>query len=135
MFFQDDDLSSEQPIRKPILGLYLVGWGIGLIICGLSAAINMNEYASPSHCFLRSGPALSALYIPFIILLLFLCVFFLLIKCSIYNLDANGHLSEGTQATEHVDIDLLELNFPNVENDRIGMLTLNFIFQYFSKLN
>ncbi|KAJ8932526.1 hypothetical protein NQ318_009098, partial [Aromia moschata] len=91
---QDDDLPSEQPVRKPILGLYLVGWGVGLIVCGLSAAINMNEYASPGHCFLRTGPA------P---------------KCAISNLDANGHLSEGTQATEHVDLDLLEPNFPNVD--------------------
>lgn len=112
---QDDDLPSEQPIQKPILGLYLVGWGIGLIICGLSAAINMNEYASPTHCFLRTGPALSALYVPFAILTVFLSIFFLLIRCAIYNLDTNGHLSEGTQATEHVDLDLLEPNFPNVE--------------------
>lgn len=112
---QDDDLPTEQPVRKPILGLYLVGWGVGLIICGLSAAINMNEYASPTHCFLRTGPALSALYVPFAILAIFLCIFFLLIRCAIYNLDANGHLSEGTQATEHVDLDLLEPNFPNVD--------------------
>ncbi|KAG5880584.1 hypothetical protein JTB14_002393 [Gonioctena quinquepunctata] len=116
---QDDDLPSDQPIQKPILGLYLVGWGIGLIICGLSAAINMNEYASPNHCFLRSGPALSALYIPFCILIVFLFVLFLLIRCAIYNLDTNGHLSEGTQATEHVDLDLLEPNFPNIETRSI----------------
>nr|XP_023017192.1 adhesion G protein-coupled receptor A3-like [Leptinotarsa decemlineata] len=113
---QDDDLPSDRPIQKPILGLYLVGWGIGLIICGLSAAINMNEYASSTHCFLRSGPALSALYIPFFILLIFIFVLFLLIRCAIYNIDTNGHLSEGTQATEHVDLDLLEPNFPNIDS-------------------
>lgn len=116
---QDDDLPSDQPIQKPILGLYLVGWGIALIICGLCAAINMKEYASPTHCFLRTGPALSALYIPFAVLMMFLIIFFLLIRCAIYSLDANGHLSEGTQATEHVDLDLLEPNFPNVETRSI----------------
>ncbi|CAG9815828.1 unnamed protein product [Phaedon cochleariae] len=121
---QDDDLPLDQPIKKPILGLYLVGWGIGLIICGLSAAINMNEYASPGYCFLRSGPALSALYIPFVILFVFLLVFFLLIRCAIYNLDANGHLSEGTQATEHVDLDLLEPNFPNVDTRSVRSVSL-----------
>lgn len=109
----DDNLPNDQPIQKPILGLYLVGWGIALIICGLSAAINIKEYSSPNHCFLRSGAALSALYIPFGILTAFLAIFFLLIRCAIYNLDTNGHLSEGTQATEHVDLDLLEPNFPN----------------------
>lgn len=109
----DDNLPSDQPIQKPILGLYLVGWGVALIICGLSAAINIREYSSPNHCFLRTGPALSALYIPFGILTVFLSIFFLLIRCAIYNLDTNGHLSEGTQATEHVDLDLLEPNFPH----------------------
>ncbi|XP_030755587.1 adhesion G protein-coupled receptor A3 isoform X2 [Sitophilus oryzae] len=110
---QDDDLPSEPPIKKPVLGLYLVGWGVALIICGLLAATNVREYSSPSHCFLRSGPALSALYGPFAVFLLFLIVHFLLVRCAIYNLDLShgGHLSEGTQATEHVDLDLLEPNF------------------------
>ncbi|XP_057665871.1 adhesion G protein-coupled receptor A3 [Diorhabda carinulata] len=122
---QDDDLPSDYPIQKPILGLYLVGWGIGLIICGLSAAINMNEYASTGYCFLKTGPALSALYIPCIILVIFLVIFFLLIRCTVYNSDANGHLSEGTQATEHVDLDLLESepNFPRIETRSISTKT------------
>lgn len=113
---QDDELPSDQPVQKPILGLYLVGWGIALIICGISGAVNMKEYASHSYCFLNSGPALSALIIPFSILLVFLFIFFLLIRCAIYNVDTNGHLSEGTQATENVDLDLLEPNFPNVDS-------------------
>ncbi|CAH1961224.1 unnamed protein product [Acanthoscelides obtectus] len=118
---QDDDLpsSSDRPVQKPILGLYLVGWGIGLIVCGLSAAINVNEYATlgeeddGGQCFLRPGPALSALYAPVAILLLFLMVMFLLVRCAAKDLDGNGHLSEGTQATEHVDLELLEPNFPS----------------------
>ncbi|XP_050304221.1 adhesion G protein-coupled receptor A3 [Anthonomus grandis grandis] len=116
----DDDLPSEQPIKKPIMGLYLVGWGVALIVCGLSAAINIREYASHSHCFLRTGPALSAIYVPFTILFLFMIVFFLLIRCAISNLDLShgGHLSEGTQATEHVDLDLLEPNFPQQQDNR-----------------
>lgn len=120
---QDDDLPLDYPIQKPILGLYLVGWGIGLIVCGLSAAININEYASSSHCFLKSGPALSALYIPCAILVIVLVIFFLLIHCAIYNLDSNGHLSEGTQATEHVDLDLLEPNFPNGETRSVRSIS------------
>nr|CAI5862901.1 unnamed protein product [Callosobruchus analis] len=119
----DDDLpsGSDRPVHKPILGLYLVGWGIGLIVCGLSAAINVNEYATlgggeegdEGQCFLRPGPALSALYAPVAILLLFLMVMFLLVRCAARDLDGNGHLSEGTQATEHVDLELLEPNFPS----------------------
>lgn len=120
---QDDELPSEEPIQKPILGLYLVGWGIALIVCGISGAVNMREYSAPSHCFLNSGPALSALYIPFLILIVFLSIFFLLIRCSVYNTDANGHLSEGTQATENVDLDLLEPSFHNAELNSIRSMT------------
>ncbi|XP_076258665.1 remoulade isoform X2 [Rhynchophorus ferrugineus] len=115
---QDDDLPSEPPIKKPVLGLYLVGWGVALIVCGLLAATNIREYASPTHCFLRSGPALSALYGPFTVLFIFLMIHYLLVRCAIYNLDLShgGHLSEGTQATEHVDLDLLEPNFPHQDS-------------------
>lgn len=116
---QDDELPSEQPIQKPILGLYLVGWGVALIVCGISGAVNMKEYASYSHCFLNSGPSLSAVFIPVVILLVLLCIFFLVIRCAIYSVDTNGHLSEGTQATENVDLDLLEPNFPNPDNHSV----------------
>ncbi|KAI4457592.1 g-protein coupled receptor [Holotrichia oblita] len=112
---QDDELPSDEPIQKPILGLYFVGWGVALIVCGISAAVNMKEYSSNTHCFLSSEPALSALYVPFTILVIILCVFFLLVRCAMYNIDTGGHLSECTQATENVDIDLLEPSFPHVD--------------------
>lgn len=113
---QDDDLVSEQPVKKSITGLYFIGWGVALIVCGISAAINIRDYASETYCFLKTGPPLSALYIPSAILFLFLCIYFLLIRCAIYGLDTNGHLSEGTQATENVDLDLLEPNFPETRS-------------------
>ncbi|XP_065170512.1 LOW QUALITY PROTEIN: adhesion G protein-coupled receptor A3 [Atheta coriaria] len=115
---QDDELPSDEPVQKPILGLYLVGWGIALIVCGISGAVNMKEYSARTHCFLSTGPALSALYAPFALLLMLLFVYFLLIRCAIYGTDANGHLSEGTQATENVDLDLLEPNFPDCRSMR-----------------
>ncbi|XP_069684373.1 adhesion G protein-coupled receptor A3 isoform X2 [Periplaneta americana] len=110
----DDELPPDQPVaQKPLLGLYLVGWGIALIVCGISGAVNMREYAGYSHCFLMPGPALSAVFVPMGLLVLFLLVFFLLIHCGIQNLDTNGQLSEGTQATENVDLDLLDSNITN----------------------
>ncbi|XP_043512132.1 adhesion G protein-coupled receptor A3 isoform X4 [Frieseomelitta varia] len=59
----DNDLQ-DPPIPKPLLGLYLVGWGIAMIICGISGAINLREYAGYSYCFLTSAPALVALFVP-----------------------------------------------------------------------
>ncbi|XP_043512130.1 adhesion G protein-coupled receptor A3 isoform X2 [Frieseomelitta varia] len=90
----DNDLQ-DPPIPKPLLGLYLVGWGIAMIICGISGAINLREYAGYSYCFLTSAPALVALFVPAGFLI----------------------LSEGTQATENMDLELLEPS-TNISIDR-----------------
>ncbi|XP_055842977.1 adhesion G protein-coupled receptor A3 [Episyrphus balteatus] len=104
-----EDLPKENIGSKPILGIYLVGWGIGMIICGISGAVNMREYASYSHCFLDNGPSLSAIFVPSVILLLFLAILFICVRCHIRtSLDHNGHFSEITQGTENVDLELLE---------------------------
>lgn len=100
-----DDEIAEQPIQKPILGLYLVGWGIAMIICGISGAINLREYAGYYYCFLSSKSALVTLFVPGIILLLYMMALYLLIRCAIRSVDHNGQLSEGTQA---IDLELLE---------------------------
>lgn len=115
-----DDELPDQPIQKPLLGLYLVGWGIALIICGISGAINLREYASNTHCFLTSGPALAALFVPAVMLVIYLMIFHLLIRCAIKNIDLTAQLSEGTQATENMDLELLEPNV-NPTNDRSSL--------------
>ncbi|XP_076297775.1 remoulade [Lasioglossum baleicum] len=104
---QNNELSDE-PIPKPLLGIYLVGWGIAMIICGISGAINLQEYAGHSYCFLTSGPALAALFLPAAILLVYLIIFHLLIKCALRNEDVTAQSFEGTQGTENVDLELLE---------------------------
>lgn len=112
-----DDELPDQPLPKPLLGLYLVGWGIALIICGISGAINLREYAGYAHCFLRTGPALAALFTPAGILLIYLLIVLLLIRRAIQNVDTNAQLSDGTQATENMDLELLEPN-ANSSGDR-----------------
>ncbi|KAK7870368.1 hypothetical protein R5R35_000539 [Gryllus longicercus] len=107
----EDELPPDQPVaQKPLLGLYLVGWGIALIVCGISGAVNMPLYASHWHCFLSTGPSLGAVFVPAGILISFLVVMFLLIHCAARNIDANGQHSEGTQVTENVDLDMLDSN-------------------------
>lgn len=113
-----DELPKERSSNKPILGLYLVGWGIALIICGISGAVNIREYASYSLCFFESGPALGAVFVPTIVLICFLGIMFICIKCSMQIPDDVGHMSEGTQATENVDLDLLE---PSLSNNHIAV--------------
>ncbi|XP_031627751.1 adhesion G protein-coupled receptor A3 [Contarinia nasturtii] len=121
-----DELPKER-IKKPILGLYLVGYGIAMIICGISGAVNMQEYASYSFCFFDSRPSLGAIYVPSIILLSFLLIAFICIKCNMLTTDDVGHMSEGTQATENVDLDLLEpsLSQHNATVDRYQSISLS----------
>ncbi|XP_011304096.1 probable G-protein coupled receptor 125 [Fopius arisanus] len=114
-----DDELSEQPIQKPLLGIYLVGWGIALIVCGISGAINLKDYAGYSFCFLSSSPALTGLFVPAIILVFYLTIFYLLVRCAIRNADHNRQLSEGTQATENMDLELLEPNHNRVDQSSV----------------
>lgn len=123
-----DDLARERSIKKPILGLYLAGWGIAMIICGISGAVNIREYASYSFCFFESGPALGALFVPTTVILLFLFVLFLRIRFSMSTSDDIGHMSEGTQATENVDLDLLEPSLSQnhgIATDRYHSISLS----------
>lgn len=104
----EDELPREEPrAKKPILGLYLVGYGIGLLICGINSAVNLKEYASYTHCFMDSSSELGALFLPTSILLFFLLIMFICIRFHLRNrVICNTHLSEG--GTEALEIDLLE---------------------------
>lgn len=105
----EDELPREElRTKKPILGLYLVGYGIGLLICGINSAVNLKEYASYTHCFMDSSSELGALFLPASILLIFLIFLFICIRFHLRNrVICNTHMSEGTEALE---IDLLESN-------------------------
>lgn len=68
---------------KPIMGAYLVGWGIAAIICGISGSVNWPEYADYSYCMLRGGPALSALLVPAGILCAFVALLLVGVRCAL----------------------------------------------------
>lgn len=105
----EDELPREEPrTKKPIMGLYLVGYGIGLLICGINSAVNLKEYASYTHCFMDASSELGALFLPASILLFFLLIMFICIRFHLRNrVICNTHMSEGTEALE---IDLIESN-------------------------
>jgi adhesion G protein-coupled receptor A3 len=104
----EDELPREEPrVKKPILGLYLLGYGVGLLICGINSAVNLKEYASYTHCFMDTSSELGALLLPSSILLFFLLIMFICIRFHLRNrVICNTHLSEG--GTEALEIDLLE---------------------------
>lgn len=39
---ENDEMPREEPrLRKPIMGLYLVGYGIAVLVCGINSAVNL----------------------------------------------------------------------------------------------
>lgn len=79
-----DEAPPDVPLPpKPMLRFYLVGWGIALILCGISAAVNLHQYAGYHFCFLAWGPSLGAFVAPTAALTLILATFFLLTHCSL----------------------------------------------------
>lgn len=106
----EDELPREEPrLKKPILGHYLLGYGVGMLICGINLAVNLKEYASYTHCFMDTSAELGALFLPSSILLFFLLIMFICIRFHLRNrVICNTHLSEG--GTEALEIDLLESN-------------------------
>lgn len=111
----ESDLPKEARLKKPIMGIYLVGWGIAMMICGISGAVNINEYAAYSFCFLHNASAMNAMLVPGGILLIFICILFLTIyyqlshRSSVANMMQSHHqFSDNTQATENIDMDWLD---------------------------
>lgn len=100
-----EDMPTDVAIEKPMLGIYLVGWGISAILCGIAGAVNIRGYSGSWYCFLTPGPALSTVLIPASLVLFYLLIMCLLVKCAVANADSNTQLSVGTQA---IDLELLD---------------------------
>ncbi|XP_065603223.1 adhesion G protein-coupled receptor A2 [Cyrtonyx montezumae] len=70
----DGDAAAAAPPR-PMLRFYLIAGGIPLIICGITAAVNIHNYHDNNpYCWLVWRPSLGAFYVPvaFILLLTWL---------------------------------------------------------------
>ncbi|XP_013102697.2 adhesion G protein-coupled receptor A3 [Stomoxys calcitrans] len=120
----DSDLPKDGRLRKPIMGIYLVGWGIAMMICGISGAVNIKEYAAYSFCFLHNPSAMNAMLVPGGILLIFLCILFLTIyyqlnhRSSVASMAQNNQFSDNTQATENIDMDWLDSTHGNTRRTK-----------------
>ncbi|XP_057197619.1 adhesion G protein-coupled receptor A1 isoform X1 [Triplophysa rosa] len=77
---QDGDVPPSQPARSPMLRLYFVSGGVPVIICGITAAINIENYGSGEQtpfCWMAWEPSLGAFYGPVAFIVLVICVYFL----------------------------------------------------------
>ena len=64
--------------KKPLGQYYLIGWGVPLIICGITAGASLTQYTSSGYdwCYLSLAPAIGAILIP-IVLISFIHLFFI----------------------------------------------------------
>uniref|UniRef100_A0A4W3JUC1 Adhesion G protein-coupled receptor A1 n=1 Tax=Callorhinchus milii TaxID=7868 RepID=A0A4W3JUC1_CALMI len=76
--YQDADQPPHP--QQPMLRFYLIGGGIPFIICGITAATNINNYGSEDmapYCWMAWEPSLGAFYGPAAFIVLVSCVYFL----------------------------------------------------------
>ncbi|CAN2388539.1 G-protein coupled receptor activity [Pristimantis euphronides] len=76
--FQDPD--EVPPPPRPMLRFYLIGGGIPIIVCGITAAANVKNYGSQTtapYCWMAWAPSLGAFYGPAGFIVFINCMYFL----------------------------------------------------------
>ncbi|XP_034754238.1 adhesion G protein-coupled receptor A3 [Etheostoma cragini] len=78
---QSQDGDPPPPPKQPLLlRFYLVSGGVPLIICGVTAAVNMDNYGSGEqapYCWMAWEPSLGAFFGPVALIVLVTCIYFL----------------------------------------------------------
>ncbi|XP_023802957.1 adhesion G protein-coupled receptor A2-like, partial [Cyanistes caeruleus] len=75
---QQPDRDTAQAAPRPMLRFYLIAGGIPLIICGITAAVNIQNYHDNNpYCWLVWRPSLGAFYVPVTFILLVTWIYFL----------------------------------------------------------
>ncbi|XP_041865496.1 adhesion G protein-coupled receptor A3 isoform X2 [Melanotaenia boesemani] len=77
---QSQDGDPPPPSKQTLLRFYLVSGGVPLIICGVTAAINMDNYGSGEqapYCWMAWEPSLGAFFGPVAFIVLVTCIYFI----------------------------------------------------------
>ncbi|XP_029916814.1 adhesion G protein-coupled receptor A2 isoform X1 [Myripristis murdjan] len=81
---QPEGESPVPPTQRPMLRFYLIAGGVPLIICGITAAVNVNNYGDNSpYCWLVWRPSLGAFFVPAGLVVLVTWIYFL---CTVFRL-------------------------------------------------
>ncbi|KAJ8285873.1 hypothetical protein GJAV_G00031950 [Gymnothorax javanicus] len=92
---QPEGESLTPPTQRPMLRFYLIAGGVPLIICGITAAVNMSNYGDGSpYCWLACRPSLGAFFVPAGLAVLVTWIYFL---CTVVRL--RGRRSQGAKET------------------------------------
>ncbi|XP_027022968.1 adhesion G protein-coupled receptor A2 isoform X1 [Tachysurus fulvidraco] len=75
---QPEGEATAVPTQRPMLRFYLIAGGVPLIICGITAAVNINNYGDNiPYCWLVWQPSIGAFYVPAGLVILVTWIYFL----------------------------------------------------------
>ncbi|XP_041856309.1 adhesion G protein-coupled receptor A2 [Melanotaenia boesemani] len=81
---QTEEDSPVPPTQRPMLRFYLIADGVPLIICGITAAVNVNNYGDNSpYCWLVWRSSLGSFFVPAGLVVLVTWIYFL---CTVFRL-------------------------------------------------
>uniref|UniRef100_UPI0037E99BB4 adhesion G protein-coupled receptor A3 n=1 Tax=Semicossyphus pulcher TaxID=241346 RepID=UPI0037E99BB4 len=75
-----EELDEPPPPPRPMLRFYLIGGGIPIIVCGITAAANIKNYGSRAnalYCWMAWEPSIGAFYGPVGFIIFVDCMYFL----------------------------------------------------------
>uniref|UniRef100_H3CB26 Adhesion G protein-coupled receptor A3 n=1 Tax=Tetraodon nigroviridis TaxID=99883 RepID=H3CB26_TETNG len=75
-----EELDEPPPPPRPMLRFYLIGGGIPIIVCGITAAANIKNYGSrpnAPYCWMAWEPSIGAFFVPVGFIVFINCMYFL----------------------------------------------------------
>ncbi|XP_028995310.1 adhesion G protein-coupled receptor A3 [Betta splendens] len=101
-----EELDEPPPPPRPMLRFYLIGGGIPIIVCGITAAANIKNYGSRTnapYCWMAWEPSIGAFYGPAGFILFVDCMYFLSILLQLRrHPERRYELKEQTEEQQHL---------------------------------
>eukprot|EP00064_Thunnus_orientalis_P012680 superscaffoldBa00001974_g12715 len=101
-----EELDEPPPPPRPMLRFYLIGGGIPIIVCGITAAANIKNYGSRTnapYCWMAWEPSIGAFYGPVGFILFVNCMYFLSILLQLRrHPERRYELKEPTEEQQHL---------------------------------
>ncbi|XP_034020577.1 adhesion G protein-coupled receptor A3 [Thalassophryne amazonica] len=101
-----EELDEPPPPPRPMLRFYLIGGGIPIIVCGITAAANIKNYGSRStapYCWMAWEPSIGAFYGPVGFIIFVDCMYFLSILLQLRrHPERRYELKEAAEEQQHL---------------------------------
>ncbi|XP_008434030.1 adhesion G protein-coupled receptor A3 [Poecilia reticulata] len=101
-----EELDEPPPPPRPMLRFYLIGGGIPIIVCGITAAANIKNYGSQRYspnCWMAWEPSIGAFYGPAGFIVFVDCMYFLSILLQVRrHPERRYELKESSEEQQHL---------------------------------